>query len=87
MYGFPDSAILGTAKRIGRAVRGTDLPKDRKGRPIPEQYATDALLGWLGRQIDKVNLSYKVEQEKEAIKLARQEYFERYGHYPAGDPR
>ena len=83
MYGFPDSAVFGTAKRLGRAVRGTDLPKDHKGRPIPETYALHAIFNWLSAKLDAVIPT----AEKEAIKLARQEYFERYGHYPAGDPR
>jgi len=84
---MPARATIGTARRIARTVLGNDVPKDHKGRPVPQQYATDALLGWLGRQLDKLTLRYEAKQEKEAIKLARQEYFERYGHYPAGDPR
>lgn len=84
---IPARAVIGTTRRIARTVFDGGVATDRKGRPVSEQYATDAFFGWLGRQFDKLIPNAKEEQEKQAIKEARQEYFERYGHYPAGDPR
>ena len=87
MYGFPDSAIVGTARRVRRYVRGNNLPKDHKGRPIPEDYAVDVFVEWLDGKWNSALDTVLPSPEKESLKLARQEYFERYGHYPAGDPR
>lgn len=84
---IPGRTAIGTTRRIARTVFGNDAPKDHKGRPVPEEYATDAFFGWLGRQFDKLIASLESKEDKQAIKLARQEYFERYGHYPPGNPR
>lgn len=84
---IPGRFAIGTTRRVARTVFGNGVGTVKENYPVAGQYATDAFFGWLGRQFDKLVASLESKEKKQAIKEARQEYFERYGHYPAGDPR
>ena len=71
MYGLPDSAVVGTAKRFSGSLRR-----------VRDYERNEHWLEWLSRKCDDW---FPIVPD--GLKEARQEFFETHGYYPPGDPR
>jgi len=71
MYGLPDSAIIGTAKRVTNGIRGKLVKNDRDYVEFPTPF-------W-----DMVARKINQAADRRIEKQSRKAHFEKHGFYPA----
>lgn len=75
---MPGRFVVGTARAIAHKIE--------KPSHDDANYATPLLSEWLEEKFEKFEQLFPAPAD-EGLRLARQEYFERHGYYPPGDPR